>query len=77
MDEILDIMEEHDVSRACAQDVIYLRTRSRHTPELEKQLIDTHKKGIPVNILEFGSTAQTGERLLALAQQVLHTTKSS
>lgn len=41
------------VSLACASDVFYLRTRSRHTPELEARLIALYKAGTPPNIMEF------------------------
>lgn len=34
-------------------DIWYLRTRSRHTPELEAKLIEFHRKGIRPNINEF------------------------
>lgn len=41
------------VSLACANDVLYLRTRSRHTPEMEARLIALHKAGNPPNVMEF------------------------
>ncbi len=43
------------VSRSCANDVMYLRTRSRWTEELEAELIRLHKDGTPPNVMEFGS----------------------
>jgi hypothetical protein len=33
-----------------AADVVYLRTRSRHTPELEARLVKSHLEGKIVNI---------------------------
>lgn len=51
---IANLAVELCVSEACASDVYYLRTRSRHTPELEKELIDQYKQGVPVNVMEFG-----------------------
>lgn len=52
--EIEELARELDVSEACAQDVWYLRTRSRHTQELEEELIQLHRDGNPPNIMEFG-----------------------
>ena len=42
------------VSDACACDIMYLRSRSRHTQELEDKLIELHKNGTPPNMMEFG-----------------------
>ncbi len=33
-----------------AADVVYLRTRSRHTPELEARLVSSHLEGKVINI---------------------------
>lgn len=44
---IKKLAKELDVSEYCASDVYYLRTRSRHTPELEIELINLHKNGTP------------------------------
>lgn len=52
---IKELSEELGVSAQCASDVCYLRTRSRHTPELEAELIRLHKNGNPPNINEFPS----------------------
>lgn len=54
---------ELGVSVECATDVWYLRTRSRHTPELEAELIALHAAGTPPNMCEFGSTPETQLRL--------------
>lgn len=51
---ITQLAEKLNVTEHCAQDVAYLRTRSRHTQELEEQLIELHKSGNPPNIFEFG-----------------------
>lgn len=51
---IKKLAKELDVSGYCASDVYYLRTRSRHTPELEIELINLHKNGTPPpNILNW------------------------
>ena len=44
-----------NISEVCAHDVFYLRSRSRHTPELEAQLIALHAEGNPPNMCDFGS----------------------
>jgi hypothetical protein len=48
------LAKELGVSEDCASDVAYLRTRSRHSSELESKLIELHKVGTPPNINEFG-----------------------
>lgn len=53
MASIKQLALELDVSEKCASDVYYLRTRSRWTEELEKELIALHKKGTPPNIFEW------------------------
>ena len=45
--------EELGVSENCAMNVIYLRSRSRHTPEKEAELIALHAAGNPPNMCEF------------------------
>jgi hypothetical protein len=56
-DEIISYMEtlaeELNCSTACAQDVWYLRQRSRWTQELEDKLILLYREGNPPNINEF------------------------
>ena len=44
---------ELGVTKECALDVWYLRSRSRHTSELEAELIRLHKEGNPPNVCEF------------------------
>lgn len=39
----------------CAADIYYLRTRSRHTPELEAELIRLYSIGTPPNIYELAN----------------------
>lgn len=50
---IQNLAKELNVSDECAMDVWYLRTRSRHTPELEAELIRLHAQGTPPNMCEF------------------------
>ena len=52
-DEIENISKELNISYACARDVVYLRTRSRHTQEMEERLIQLHREGTPPNVNEF------------------------
>ena len=54
VDHIIKIAEELGVSTGCAADVVYLRTRSRWTQELENELIRRSKEGISTNVCEFG-----------------------
>ena len=51
---IQNLAKELGCSEQCAMDVWYLRTRSRHTPELEEKLITLHNQGTPPNMCEFG-----------------------
>ena len=53
-DYIQQMAKEMNISQACAMDVWYLRSRSRHTPELEAELIRLHSIGNPPNVMEFG-----------------------
>lgn len=48
------VAHDLNISHQCALDVIYLRSRSRWTEELEAKLIQLHKDGIPPNVMEFG-----------------------
>lgn len=55
MVEYMDTLQkELGISNACVADVMYLRSRSRHTPALEAELIRLHQAGTPPNIYEFG-----------------------
>lgn len=49
------LASELGCSVGCATDVWYLRQRSRHTQELEDELIRLHNDGTPPNICEFGN----------------------
>jgi hypothetical protein len=53
-EEIKALASELGVSNACAADVSYLRSRSRWTIELEKELIRLHITGEVPNMCEFG-----------------------
>lgn len=46
------IAKELNVSIECACDIAYLRTRSRWTQEKENKLIQSHKEGKPLNVLD-------------------------
>ena len=54
-----DLAVELGVSVDCAAAVWYLRTRSRHTPELEAELIALHAAGTPPTVGNFGVTEDT------------------
>jgi len=60
-DELL--AEEMNISVACARDVLYLRTRSRWSKELEQKLIQAHSNGEQININDFGVTKETQAQL--------------
>jgi len=62
----MDIMQELGVEESCAADIEYLRTRHRHTPELEAELIRLHAIGRPPNIFEFGVTEETQQALMSI-----------
>lgn len=53
VDYIRQLAKELDVTEACATDIYYLRTRSRHTEELEQKLIQMYRDGNPPSIFEF------------------------
>ena len=53
--EIQELSRALGVSENCAADVWYLRGRSRHTQELEAELIRLHRIGQPPNMCEFGN----------------------
>ena len=61
------IVTELKVSEDCASNIVYLRSRHRHTQALENQLIALHTAGTPPNMNEFGCTKETGEALLNAA----------
>jgi len=50
---IQKLAKKLNISRDCAQDVWYLRTRSRWTQDLEKELIRLHRAGKPPNIFDW------------------------
>ena len=51
--EIEKVAAEYGIQTGAAADVVYLRTRSRWTEELERKLIDIYKAGGSVNIMEW------------------------
>jgi hypothetical protein len=65
-----DLAAELGVSVSCAQDVWYLRTRSRHTPTLEAELIALHAAGNPPNMCDFGVTEATQENIQKVCEKV-------
>lgn len=48
--EEIRVAKEFNVSAQTAQGICYLRTRSRHTQELEQRLIDADRAGMPVDM---------------------------
>jgi len=62
-----DLATELGVSVNCAHDVWYLRTRSRHTPELEAELIARWAAGIYTDISNFGVTEDTQSYIRSIA----------
>lgn len=61
----------------CARHVLYLRTRSRWTEKLEEELINLHKEGKSVNIMDFGVTAETQAKLYWEASKMARTVEHS
>ncbi len=53
INEEAKLVRELGVSEECAADISYLRTRSRHTPELEERLIREHKEGKTIMIWDW------------------------
>lgn len=49
-----EVAEDLNISESLALDVVYLRGRSRWTPELEAELIRRTQAGEKINIGEFG-----------------------
>ncbi len=72
-EEIDKIKQELNISESCAADVFYLRTRNRHTQQLENELIDLHHAGTPPNMMEFGVTKETQEALMSAVSKALET----
>jgi hypothetical protein len=65
-----DLAAELGVSVSCAQDVWYLRTRSRHTPALEAELIALHAAGNPPSMCDFGVTKITQGEIQKVCENV-------
>ena len=51
--EIDSLMKEFNLSREGASDILYLRSRSRWSPELEQELISIYQRGESVKICEW------------------------
>jgi hypothetical protein len=51
--DIAKLAQELCITEGEAANVWYLRTRSRHTPELEKRLIQEMKDGVVINMCEW------------------------
>lgn len=65
------LAEELGVSVSCASSVEYLRTRSRWTQELEDNLIEMDKKGLPMpNMCDYGVTEETQEDMRKLIEEI-------
>ncbi len=62
---------ELGVSRECAKDILYLRTRHRHTQALEDELIALHKAGNPPCMMDFGVTEDTQAHLMQTVYDAL------
>lgn len=58
------LIDRCNMSGACISDIVYLRSRKRHTEELEEELIALHAAGTPPDIKVFGFMTQTGEVLM-------------
>lgn len=72
MDEqVASLAKELNVSEECANDVFYLRSRSRWSSELEAELIALHKAGKRPDINEFGCTPETAQALLESVREAL------
>lgn len=57
-EKVKDVMTELEVDQFCAVDVVYLRSRSRWTPQLEEELVQLHRRGIRPNIFEWPGANQ-------------------
>ncbi len=53
-DNIQKFATSMNITQECAMDVLYLRSKKRHTRELENKLIELHRKGTPPKIETFG-----------------------
>lgn len=62
------LSREMSVSRICAADIIYLRTRSRWSQELESKLIQMHAENKRPNMNEFGCSKKGMEDVLDLTK---------
>lgn len=51
---IQSVANELEITDDCASSVVYLRSRSRWSQELEDELISLYRKGTPPNMCDFG-----------------------
>jgi hypothetical protein len=61
--QISIIQKELNISTACAEDVLYLRTRERWTKDLEDKLIALHAINKPPNMLDFGLSKEAKAKI--------------
>jgi hypothetical protein len=66
-----DIASTLGVTIECARDILYLRTRHRHTQELEDELIRLHSAGTPPNMMDFGVTPETQQALMDTVKSIV------
>ena len=60
-DEVKQLMKDDPLmTRACALDISYLRTRSRWTADLEKRLYKEHQQGKTINISDWPNHSNKG-----------------
>lgn len=71
LSQIKRLALEANISPACADDVLYLRSRNRWTQALEDRLIALHKAGTPPIITEFGVTPETQAALMKEVDEAL------
>ena len=67
----VDISNQYDIPLQRAEDVLYLRSRNRWSSELENELVRYIKEGIPYNLMEFGVTKQTQQKLIDDAENII------
>lgn len=71
--EVLRVSQELGVSLFCANDIVYLRSRHRHTPQLEAELIQRYKDGNPPEDMgTFGVTEETQQNLMNEVHRMLN-----
>lgn len=66
-----DVTNPHGYTEECLRDISYLRSRHRHTPELEAELIRLHQAGTPPDVFEFGVTEETQRALMDTVTSII------